>query len=393
VYGVAGAGKTETQRLLSRLFVVDEMPTEVSPGTSIFAFVRLLSGSASIPVILDEWKPAEYKENLVGDYRGIMRELYNQKPWVRAGSAGKRDSWSGLTRYFLSAPLVYIGEAAESQTAIVERSVMVGFRRASDQEQAASYRHFLECSADGVTLPAIGRYLATRLLATSDTEKFKDEFGALRDRALAAHTLGADDYQAMLDGEMETDEYKRRAGTKIRSMLGSCTVEFGLRKLHELLQQSGLESVVMSELDSKFEQAYASLYDYDHSVDMAVPEYVKVLNLMADAAKSGLEDETLTPIYGWDYTITEQNGKRVLRLVLKNCWHKYSRFIRDVGVRPLYTDATSFFMSIRDTHHYKGKGTNPQTATDYIDLDYDSLRRTGCAEFPEKKFRPTALTT
>lgn len=393
IYGIAGAGKTETQRLLSRFFVVDEAPTEISPGTSIFAFVRLLSGSASIPIILDEWKPSEYKESLVGDYRGIMREVYNQKPWVRAGAAGKRDTWSGLTRFFLSAPLVYVGEAAETQTAIVERSVMVGFRRASEQEQAASYRAFLECSADHETLPALGRYLAARLLATSDIEEFKSEFDALRNAALEAHTLGVDDYQAMLDGKLDEDEYKRKACTKIRTLLGSCIVEYGLRKLQSILKAAELGKEVDNVLDARFQEAYEGLYDSGVASEFAVPEYVKVLSHMADASKSGSPDESLRPLYGWDFQVfASAEGKVTLRILLKTCWNKYMKYCRDVSIKPLFVDAASFHSSVRETHHYKGRGIHGQSGVEYLDLDYDSLRRSGCAEFPTQTFKVVALS-
>ena len=388
IYGVAGAGKTETQRLLMRLFTVDEAPTELSPGTSLFAFVRLMSSSASIPVLLDEWKPAEYKEAQVGDYRGIMREAYNQKPWVRAGVAGRRDSFSGLTKYFLAAPLVYVGEAAESQTAIVERSVMVGFSRSSDQEQAASYRAFLDCTNDHDTLPALGRYIAGSILTMPSLDDFNKEFSKIRDEALEKNTLSVADFEAHQRGELTDEEYRHKSMTKIRTMLGACTVEFGLRKLQSILQASNLPAESMSKLLDYFEEAYQGLYLHDGSAELAVPEYVKTLTSMSDLAKTDdLDSAGNMLVPDKDYAVFDQGNKRILRLMLKSVWLKYVRHLKDLNLRPMFVEALAFQNALKATHHFVFAGKDPQTTLEYIDLDYTSLLRAGCGDFPDRKFK------
>lgn len=386
VYGVAGAGKTETQRLLLRMFSVDEPPTETSPGTSIFAIVRMLSSSASIPVLLDEWKPSEYKEAQIGDIRGIMREAYNQKPWVRAGAQSKRDTWSGLSKFFLSAPLIYVGEAAEPQTAIVERSVMVGFTRASDQEQAASYRAFLACAADHDVLPSLGRYIAGEILQMADMSVFSAEFASVRDRALQNNTLSVEDFEAHKRGELSDAEYQHKSMTKIRTMLGACTVEYGLRKLQQILIDADLGPDTEGLLNY-LDKAAETLYQHDMSSELAVPEYVKVLTSLSDLAKMGDDAPQLQIKPDVDFRLSEREGRSILRLVLKPVWMRYARYLRELGLKPLFSEAATFGAALRNTHHFIAIGKDPVSTLEFIDLDYTSLLRAGCGEFPTKKLR------
>jgi hypothetical protein len=156
-YGEAGAGKSTTLELLSHLFYFNNKPLILqTASTTMHALQGALISSASVPVILDEYKPREMPPGLHDKLRNQLRGTYNSGELAKGGLADDPTNWKEIGRLSCSAPILIIGEAVETQTATLERTVTVAFkRRNSDARRAA-----LEQVQDHKdALPILGRAL------------------------------------------------------------------------------------------------------------------------------------------------------------------------------------------------------------------------------------------
>lgn len=119
VAGTKGAGKTNLLQQVSRLFgMVNLEPFSVS-GTR-FTLIRLLASTTSVPVFLDEYKPADLEPRQIALVHRLLRQVYGGEIEER----GRADL--SVTQYRLSAPVVIAGEAEiADDPALRERVVLV----------------------------------------------------------------------------------------------------------------------------------------------------------------------------------------------------------------------------------------------------------------------------
>jgi hypothetical protein len=119
VVGTKGAGKTNLLQQVSRLFgMVNLVPFSVS-GTR-FTLIRLLASTTSVPVFLDEYKPADLERHQLALIHRLLRQVYGGEIEER----GHVDQ--SVTQYELTAPVVIAGEAEiADDPALRERVVLV----------------------------------------------------------------------------------------------------------------------------------------------------------------------------------------------------------------------------------------------------------------------------
>lgn len=131
VFGQAGAGKSKTVELMLRMHYLLADPKITSAGDiTMHALQAACSASASIPAVFDEYKVREVQKARIDMLRRMFKNAY-----TRAGiSKGYIDHDGGTSKVALrnmnfNAPVCFIGEAIESQTAILERSVVVNLTK------------------------------------------------------------------------------------------------------------------------------------------------------------------------------------------------------------------------------------------------------------------------
>lgn len=119
VAGTKGAGKTNLSQQVGRLFgMINLEPFSIS-GTR-FTLIRLLASTTSVPVFLDEYKPADLEPRQIALIHRLLRQVYGGEVEER----GQADL--SVTQYKLSAPVVIAGEAEISDDpALRERVVLV----------------------------------------------------------------------------------------------------------------------------------------------------------------------------------------------------------------------------------------------------------------------------
>lgn len=179
--GPAGSGKTLTSLLFSRMFYMKHAPVARSCGTvtTQFALKTYFTGSASIPVVLDEYKPSEMGIVRTDFLLQSLRLAYNQGK----GSSGSLSNTSAstsfrdVTDFTFSTPVCFIAEAQEMQTAIVQRCLPINFKQQNAIAHEASWDKAI---AGQDYMCQLGRLVLTAT-ASETIESRKAEVTELRD--------------------------------------------------------------------------------------------------------------------------------------------------------------------------------------------------------------------
>lgn len=358
VYGPAGNGKTDTTRGLLRMFYHREDQAETTPNSSTFAIQQLVGGSASIPVLLDEYKPHVLAAEKLNQLRAILRDVYNAKEVQRGGgSKSVKDNFNALSSIRLAAPLVFVAESPETETAIVERSIMVSFKRLAGRQQAECYGHALEFYKDTEPLAALGLEIANKIVSTNDSavslKKFEDLLAWSTKKFLPA----ADDWERVADGTMTMDEMRMRSIMRPRSVFNSTVSVFGLMIIREILEDKfGLEAYTEHFGDVFKEMARSCFVGMEALAQATLPEFVKVLCVFSDMSKLPQTD-SFCLIDSVDYNLAEIGGEPVLVLAASQCYRKYRAYMRHTGSAPLYPSEESFQLALREIPQYLKMGT------------------------------------
>lgn len=160
LYGEAGSGKSQTMLLMSRLhWFRREVALKSCMSLTPFALDNAVSTSTSAPLVLDEYKPRELAK--VG--RGKLEKLKDAfKASYIGGEVGDRGTLnrSGETQLAIisnkcTAPIVFMAESAETETAILERCITVAFSQASHTTERIDA--FEELRLDTDALSSLGR--------------------------------------------------------------------------------------------------------------------------------------------------------------------------------------------------------------------------------------------
>ncbi len=159
VWGTHGGGKSSLLSLLWQLFGVK---SELFSSTeTAFTFLRLFSGTSTVPVIIDEFKPFNMKEDETRLLIRFLKRLYDGEIEHR----GRPDL--SLVAYHLQAPTAIAGEVTPIalESAMVERVIQVNLN--PDTLNTPSYvRAFNELATltlGGFALPYIRWCLGANL--------------------------------------------------------------------------------------------------------------------------------------------------------------------------------------------------------------------------------------
>ncbi|MCB9759148.1 MAG: DNA primase [Alphaproteobacteria bacterium] len=136
VSGTQGSGKTT---LLTQVMLPLAGYTRTEPFSATdthFARIRLLSATASIPLVIDEYKPSDMTQRHLAELHRVLRRVYNGE----VESRGRPDQ--RVNTYALSAPVCLSGEACPDDPALLDRFVSVSPNR-NDLASHPLYREAL----------------------------------------------------------------------------------------------------------------------------------------------------------------------------------------------------------------------------------------------------------
>jgi hypothetical protein len=317
--GTAGSGKTKTTELLGRLFYVTNpvyMVGASQNASSSFSLKSAWTASASIPVIIDEYKPSELGVARYDFLLQHFRLLYNQGAGASGGinRGGAESSFRDVTQYTYSAPTVYLGESQEMQTAIVQRTVAVAFSQAESSLHTSSFNLATSEAFIGF-MPQLGALLMGKSL--QETVKSR----------IAAFTPIRDALRGSMD-----------KSTHDRQVYNLAVVLCGLDFLGGVLAD-----VFGDEFDDQIMGIRQALIDHRDDINtFAMAEGAKVLNDMAMISRTELPDSEFAIREGYEYVV----GDGYLEVLVKEAFVKYFSWCNRKGFKPLYSTSEGFIGSV-----------------------------------------------
>ena len=390
VYGPSGNGKTATMRGLLRHFYYKEETKESTPTSTIFAFQQMVSGSSSIPMLLDEYKPHKMTVEKLESFRAVLRDIYNSKTVQRGGgNKTNKDNFNALGTMKLSAPVVFVAEAPETETAIVERSVMVSFKRLAGREQADAFKNAMIFQRDTEPLASLGLEIANTVVQTNNAHTSLESFDRALNWAYKKFLPDPDDWSKVERGEMTQEDMRTRAVMRPRPIFNSTVAFFGLQVLKSVLVAKLGAEVYAEHFEERIKDMSRSCYlGMDQLAEATLPEYVKVLTVFSDMTKFAPDDNNRL-VEGVEYSLSELAGQPVLVIAPRQAYMKYRTYMRHTGSQPLYPSDESFLIALREIPQYiqSGFGTKRLEASTAI-LDLEGLYR---AAVPKFEGRPVDL--
>lgn len=182
VHGEAGAGKSQTIHLLAHLHWF-QTPIRLNAASAFtpYALDCEASSSTSAPLIVDEYKPRELKALKGGKHeklKDVFKASYIGGEIAARGTVNKgAESSLGVVRCQASAPIVYLSESPEMESALQERSVGVGLSK--NHFSASRTSAFRRLSRNPRVLSSLGRALVEAGFAI-DLEVMREQVEAIQ---------------------------------------------------------------------------------------------------------------------------------------------------------------------------------------------------------------------
>jgi len=310
--GPAGSGKTQTSLLLARLNYMAVEPKMMSCGTvtTAFALKAAFTGSCSIPLILDEYKPTEMGPVRSDFLMQVFRLAYNQGKGASGamGNSSATATFRDITEYSFSSPICYLAEAQEMQTAIVQRSLPVAF---SNGEHARFTEPWARATAEPEKMAQLGRLLLTASF-NETPESRKAALTPIRDMLRKAFPPAVHDRQV----------YNLAIVLEGLNFLGST-----------------LELVFGDALKSDIERLKAAIHEHKADINCsAQSEAAKMFNDMSLISRSDITDPEMTIREGYDYIVKDG----YMEVLMRECFVKYYGWARRKGFTPYYASPEAF---------------------------------------------------
>ena len=311
--GPAGSGKTLTTLLMARMFHVTSQPLMMScarQASTAYNMKAAWTGSASIPLILDEYKPSELDKERTDFLLQHFRLVYNQGAGASGGiHRGSADaSFRDITKYTYSAPTVFIGESQEMMTAIVQRTLPISFNPGDAGAHTADWDL---ANAGAKYMPQLGRLLlgmSLRETVESRRETLDPVLKSLR---------------ASFDKNIHD-----------RQVYNLSVVLCGIRFLGQ-----ALEEIFGEEFKPEIETLNASVYDHKSELNISVmSEISKVLNDMSMISRTEGTESEYSIRETYEYVI----GEGYIEILMREAFVKYFSWNKRKGFNPLFHNVDAF---------------------------------------------------
>lgn len=314
--GPAGCGKTLTTSLLAQIYHMTTEPVLIGCGASSTAFTlkAALTGSASVPLILDEFKPSEMgpirTDLLLQSFRLSYNQSTGSSGGMTKGNAG--GSFRSVTEYTYSSPVAFLAESQEQQTAVVQRYIPVAF----NPHEKFKYTPAFERATVGRDLfPQLGKLLLS--FAFQETVESRRE---------AVDPLIAD-LRKTLDPNVHD-----------RQVFNLAVVIAGLQYL-----QRCLRPVFKDRFTGRLDELIQTVYD--HKVEIAataMSEAAKMFSDLALISRTEPDESDLALKFGSDYIV----GDGWVEVLMRESFVKYFAWCKRKGFTPLYSSPDAFLSAM-----------------------------------------------
>jgi hypothetical protein len=327
-FGESGAGKTLMCMTLMKLFYFKNQPKMInaSQGTAYGRRV-LFSGSTTIPLLVDEFKPARMTQVAAQEFRMMLHEMYTPAFQAPRGGGDARSSasgnWAELSFDMKTTPLCFTTETAESETAVQERTIAVPFSKSARTGAADKAFNVLQANTD--VIAAVGKLL---LHATAAAKRESLKSLIARSHEVAAQRL-------------------TRSGNS-RIVYNAGVALSGLGFLGMVLRHSMPE-----EFADRFEKRLevlreAVLDEKNYATLMAAPEIIKVLRFMVTVSHQDDAEADHNVRHGMEYAYHMESGGD-LDINVDAFYFRYRTAASRRSQSPAFNDPDSFLAALRSS--------------------------------------------
>jgi len=368
INGAAGSGKTEMTKLFANLHYYTVEPKMLTPTSTIFAVTQAVAGSASIPLVLDEFKPSEMLPATYDKFKLILRDAYNCRVVERGGGTRENADYRSVHKTQLSAPICFIAEAAESESALMERVVLLTLVKPPVVRAQAYLAKFMAAVGNRSMLGILGHYCSAQIVKRMTVKSMSEEFLPLYNKTRSELMLQAGEVN------LSAEELAKKSGAKERTVYNYAVCKYGLFKLQNLIR--GLYG---SEFDSVFDDMQSTMCSTVEDIQaQTVPEWLKVLNTFADMSRV---DPMLNYhlVEGRDYAFVSSGGMNCIELYVRACYFKYRAYSAASRSKPLFPSESAFGHALNSLPALVSKGHSIDLETpggSHI-FDLEELRSAG----------------
>ncbi len=328
IYGEAGSGKSQTVWMLAHLhWYLQDISVKSSASCTPFAVDSHASSSTSAPFILDEFKPRELKLQGKGKYEKL-KDMF--KASYIGGDIGERGTLNkgaentlAVIKNRATAPVVFMGEAIEMETAIIERCVTVNLTKQYQTKHRAAA--FDRLHSDGLALSALGCALVQA--------GFELNLEAMRAEVRSI--------QAEIEACLPTldDENMKRAAP--RMIFNRAVIIHGLRVLKHVLNKV-YGPVFDASVDAWLATKMGSMATAEANVVAihAMSEVSKVMNRIALLSRDQGAVYEMRPNH--DYVV----GEGWIELRVERAYDQYRRYCAAIHDTPLFDSVESFIYAL-----------------------------------------------
>lgn len=329
VYGEAGSGKTQIIEQVALLHWATVENRSITSATSLtpFALDSRVSSSSSAPLILEEYKPAELKQ-FKGRYEKLKDVLKNAFTMGEVGQRGTLNKGAtnhlSVIRSVASAPICFIGETAEMETAIMQRAVTVPLSPSFHNKERTEAFHRLKDNGDATS--ALGKVVMESAFFVN-LERMREQLLAIEKKLTDTCPLNS----------------KGEPAIASRMIYGRAVIVHALATLKALLQIHFAD-----EFDEAMEALIScrSTYkDVDEATRLSSQgrsEMVKMFNRLASLSRT--QDRDYSLVLDKDYTV----GDGWVEIKVGLAYDKYRMYCSHVGDTPMYSSQESFMRGIFD---------------------------------------------
>ena len=326
--GQAGSGKSKTIEVMLGMHYYLQHPKKMSAsGNTFFPILAAVTQSASVPMVLEEYKPRSMAPYQLNQIRNLLKINYEGDA-IERGTLNKdqADKGAAVNSHQCAAPIAFVAEAVETESAIQERTISVLMSKETRRGASEDFEWVLE-QATGGPLSSLGRTMV--------------------DNALA---LNMSDLRESMGG------YKKQ----FRELVGQAAYENMSRPWHNgavILVgldffAATLRRVFGDAFDARINEIKAAfLNSFAETTKRGVmPEAAKVLDVMAQLTRS--TDAQYRMEKGNDYIVHQMDGRVVVDIRMKPAFAKYIRYRKGLGMELLYDNEGSFITGMELYHGY-----------------------------------------
>lgn len=338
VNGTAGAGKTEMNSLMNSFFYVRQQPKILTPGSTAFAIRQHMVASASIPLIIDEYKPADMRKEMQGLLEGALKAAYNGHGIEQGGGNADNKDFKALQSEEYRAPCVFISEQLVNLTALIHRSVVVNLLRPSTKQMPVWRERFENIKDNRRILASIGKHIALKACA-SKVEDLKPMVEPLMYESETQINFNGDRSKNPDNGT--NDRIKHNYGVAL----------FGLMQFSQALADVFGEETFAKEIQLLRDSMFI---DTNQTSSESKAEVIKVVDVMSVISRQFDSMDSRSIAQGREYAYTNKGGQAVLEMDVNLAYFKYMQYCATCGDRPLFATPSSFKHALINHHSYVG---------------------------------------